>query len=55
MICNNCNGKDECDWYSAYKQIEDCIHYGIGTDEDLGRALLSALQDNPLTECEYFE
>lgn len=55
MICNECKYKDECDWYDWYKKIENAIYLGIGTDNTLGRALLAAMQDNPLGECEYFK
>ena len=55
MICNECKCKDECDWYGWYKKIENDIYLGIGTDNTLGRALLAAMQDNPLEKCEYFE
>lgn len=55
MICNECKHKVECGWYDSYKKIENDIYLGIGTDNTLGRALLAAMQDNPLEECEYFE
>lgn len=54
MICNNCEYQNECDWYSCYKRIDNEIYLGIGADSTLGEALLAALHDNPLTECEYF-
>ena len=55
MICENCKCKDECGWYSSYKRIENEIYVGVGTDNTLGRALLAAMSDNQLKQCEYFE
>lgn len=55
MICNNCKCKDGCRWYKSYQKIENEIYLGIGTDDALGRALVIAMQENPLEECEYFE
>lgn len=55
MICDNCKCKDECGWYESYKKIEEEIYVGIGTDNTLGRALISTMKDNQLEECEYFE
>lgn len=55
MICENCKGKDECGWYASYKRIENEIYLGVGTDNTLGRALLAAMSDNQLEQCEYFE
>lgn len=37
------------------KKIENEIYLGIGIDNSLGKALASAIEDNPLEECEYFE
>lgn len=54
MICKNCKCKDECGWYESYKKIENEI-YCIGTDNALGRALIAAMNDNQLEQCEYFE
>lgn len=55
MICENCKCKDDCGWYGSYKRIENEIYIGIGTDNTLGRALITAMNDNQLEECEYFE
>lgn len=55
MICENCKCKDECGWYASYKRIKYEIYLGIGTDNKLGRALLEAMSDNQLEQCEYFE
>ena len=55
MICENCKYKDECDWYSSYKKIKNEIYFGIGTDNTLGRALIEAMNDNEMEQCEYFE
>lgn len=55
MICENCNCKDECNQYHSYKKIENEIYIGIGIGNSLGRALISAIEDNPLEECQYFE
>ena len=55
MICENCKCKDDCSWYSSYKRIEMEICIGIGTDNNVGRALFETLKDNALEECEYFE
>ena len=35
--------------------IENEIYLGVGTDNTLGRALLAAMSDNQLEQCEYFE
>lgn len=37
------------------KRIENEIYLGVGTDNTLGRALLAAMSDNQLEQCEYFE
>lgn len=55
MICEKCNCKDDCGWYVSYKRIVNEIYLGIGTDNTLGRALLSTVNDNSLEDCEYFE
>lgn len=55
MICDNCKCKDECGWYESYQKIEEEIYTGIGTDNTLGRALISTMKDNQLEKCEYFE
>lgn len=55
MICRNCKIKENCDWYDSYKRIEMEIYTQIGMDNTLGRALIAALEDNGLEECEYFE
>ena len=55
MICENCKCKDECGWYASYKRIENEIYLGVGTDNTFGRALLAAMIDNQLEQCDYFE
>ena len=55
MICKDCKYKDDCGWYASYKRIENEIYLGIGADDALGRALLEAMSDNQLEQCEYFE
>lgn len=55
MICENCKCKDECEWYASYKRIENEIYLDIGTGNTLGRALLTAMSDNQLEQCDYFE
>lgn len=55
MICKDCKCKDECGWYESYQKIANEIYCGIGTDNSLGRALISTMNDNQLKQCEYFE
>ena len=55
MICDKCKYKEECGWYASYKRIENEIYLGIGKDNNLGRALLAAMEDNSLEDCDYFE
>ena len=55
MICNKCGCNSECEWYKSYKKIEQEIYLGIGTNDNIGKALLDALNNNPLEECEFFE
>ena len=55
MLCEKCKCKEDCGWYGSYKKIETEIYTGIGTDNTLGRALVSAMQKNKLKKCEYFE
>ena len=55
MICEKCSSKNECDWFMSYQRIKNEIQMGIGTDNPVGTALMVAIEDNQLTECEYFE
>lgn len=55
MICKDCKCKSECGWYGSYKRIETEIYCGIGANDALGKALINAMNDNQLEECEYFE
>lgn len=55
MICEKCSIKNECDWFLSYQRIKNEICMEIGTDNPVGAALMVAIEDNQLTECEYFE
>ncbi len=55
MICDDCKGKDDCKWYTSYKNIEREIYLGLDPYDVLGKALLEAMDDNQLVQCKDFK